>query len=57
MRIRIDMSVNLAPEIIEAFRVWVGEPTESALREYILAHGVKNLELLQGLPRPIAAAG
>lgn len=48
MRMRIDISirVNLREETIEAFRVLEGDPTEKALGEYILAHGVISLENL-----------
>ena len=46
MRIRIDISVHLRLEAIAAFRALVGEPTEKALSEYILANGVKSLERL-----------
>ena len=44
MRIDISIRVNLREETIEAFRVLEGEPTEKALSEYILAHGVVKLE-------------
>lgn len=46
MRIRIDISVHLRLETIAAFRALVGEPTEKALAEYILANGVESLERL-----------
>ena len=44
MRIDISIRVNLRDETIEAFRVLEGEPTEKALSQYILAHGVVSLE-------------
>ena len=46
MRIDISIRVNLREETIEAFRALEGEPTEKALADYILAHGVLSLENL-----------
>ena len=44
MKIKIDISINLSEAQVEAFTVFEGEPTEKAIAEFILAHGICTID-------------